>query len=96
MKSSNGINVKIVDLKGSSIDEVGLLVQVVLTEVMIIFAILSLLIKDFMNAFYIMLSLNMFTLAYNNKKVYKKKNMTAIYIIIGLFIIMTVLVEKLL
>ena len=96
MKSSNGINIKIVDLKGSSIDNVGLLVQAILTEVMIIFAILSLLIKEFIDAFYIMLSLNMFTLAYNNEKIYKKKNMTAVYIIIGLFIMATILMEKLL
>jgi len=93
VKSTNGFNIKIVDLKEYSSNEIGLLVQAVLTEVMIIFAILSLFVKDFLNSFYVILSLGLFTMSYNNKKIYKKKNMSAIYIILGLFILATVLME---
>ena len=46
-----------------------------------------------MPAFYAVLDMLMFTMAYNNKKIFKKKNMTFIYIALGIFIIMSTLVE---
>lgn len=87
------MNTKIVDLKEYSSKEVGLLVQVILTELMLIFAIINLISDVFMPAFYAIIVMIMFTMAYNNKKFYKKKYMTSIYAIVGLFVLITTLVE---
>ena len=87
------MNTKIVDLKEYSSKEVGLLVQVVLTELMIIFAIISMISDAFMPAFYAIIVMIMFTMAYNNVKFFKKKYMTSLYIIVGLFVLVTTLME---
>ena len=46
-----------------------------------------------MPAFYAIIAMIMFTMAYNNKRIYKKKNMTMIYNIVGIFVVITTLVE---
>ena len=51
MKENNGMKTKIVDLKEYSTKEVGLLVQVVLTELVIIFGIINIISDAFMPAF---------------------------------------------
>ena len=93
MKENNGMKTKIVDIKEYSSKEVGLLTQVILTELIIIFSIISLIIKEFVPAFYTVISLLMFNMAYNNVKFYKKKYMTSIYIIVGLFVAFSTLIE---
>jgi hypothetical protein len=93
MKENRGMNTKIIDLKEYSSNEVGLLVQVVLIELLLIFGIINLITDVFMPAFYAILSMIMFIMAYNNKRVYKKKNMTSVYIIVGLFVAITTIVE---
>lgn len=93
MKENNGMKTKIVDLKEYSTKEVGLLVQVVLTELVIIFGIINIISDAFMPAFYAILSMVMFTMAYNNIKFYKKRYMTSIYVIAGLFVAITTIVE---
>ena len=93
MKENNGMTTKIVDLKEYSSKEVGLLVQVVLTELVIIFGIINLISDAFMPAFYAILSMILFTMAYNNVKFYKKRYMTSIYIITGLFVAITTIME---
>ncbi len=93
MKENRGMNTKIIDLREYSSDEVGLLAQVVLIELLLIFAIINLITDIFMPAFYAILSMIMFVMAYNNKRVYKKKYMTTIYVIVGLFVAITTLVE---
>lgn len=87
------MNTKVVELKEYSNSEVGLLVQVVLTELMIIFSIISMISEEFWPAFYAIVSMVMFTMAYNNKKIYKKKYMTSVYILVGLFVAITTIVE---
>jgi len=87
------MNTKIVDLKEYSSKEVGLLVQVVLTELMIIFAVISMISDAFMPAFYAIIVMIMFTMAYNNVKFFKKKYMTSLYILVGLFVLVTTLME---
>ncbi len=84
---------KVVELKEYSSDDVGLLIQVVLTELMIIFAIINLISDALMPAFYVIVSMIMFTMAYNNIKIYKKRYMTPIYVIVGLFVLITTIVE---
>lgn len=87
------MHTKIVDLKEYSSKEVGLLVQAILIEILIIFSVITLISNKFLPAFYSILTMIMFTMAYNNKKFYKKKYMTSLYIIVGLFILVTTIVE---
>ena len=93
MKENRGMNIKTINLKEYSSNEVGLLVQVVLIELLLIFAVINTITDVFMPAFYAILSMIMFVMAYNNKKIYKRKYMTNIYMIVGIFIVITTLVE---
>ena len=93
MKENKGMSTKIVDIKEYSSDEVGLLVQAVLTELLIIFSIITIMSKEFIPAFYSIIAMTMFTMAYNNKRIYKKKYMTSVYVIVGLFVTITTIVE---
>ena len=93
MKENNSMKVKVINLKEYSCDEVGLLVQVVLIELLLIFAVINIITNVFMPAFYAILAMLMFTMAYNNKKIYKRKNMTSVYIIVGIFVAVTTIVE---
>ena len=93
---SGGMKATIVDIKEYSSKEVGLLVQAIFTEVMIIFGIISLISDKFLPSFYIIMSILMFTMAYNNKKIYKKKYLTKIYIIVGFFVAITTFWEYIL
>ena len=93
MKENRAMGTKIIDLKEYKSDQVGLLVQVVLTELVLIFGIIIILSEAFLPAFYAVISMTMFTMAYNNSKFYKKRYMTSIYTIIGLFVAITTIVE---
>ena len=93
MKENKGMSTKIIDFKEYSSNEVGLLVQVVLIELLIIFSVINLITNVFMPAFYAILAMIMFTMAYNNNKIYKKKYMTRVYVIVGLFVTITTFVE---
>lgn len=87
------MHTKIIDVKEYSSKEVGLLTQAILTELLIIFSIIVIISKAFMPAFYSVIAMLMFNMAYNNVKFYKKKYMTSIYIILGLFVTITTIVE---
>lgn len=90
-----GMNTKVIDVKEHSNKTVGLLVQAVLTLLVLIFGIIIIIDFKFLPVFYAVVSITMFTMAYNNNKFYHKKNMTAIYIIIGLFVLITTVMEYL-
>ncbi len=87
------MNTKMVKLKEYSNKEVGLLVQVVLLELMLIFGIITLLSEAFLPAFYAIITMIMFTMAYNNVKIYKKKYLTPIYIVVGIFVAVATVLE---
>ena len=93
MKENRGMTTKIVDIKEYSSKEVGLLTQAILTELLIIFAIIIIISNAFMPAFYSIIIMLMFNMAYNNQKFYKKKYMTSVYIIVGLFVAITTIME---
>lgn len=93
MKENRGMNTKIIEIKEYSNKEVGLLTQAVLTELVIIFAVISMLSQAFMPAFYAVMTMLLFNLAYNNKKIFKRKYMTSVYTIVGLFVLITTIVE---
>ena len=88
-----GMNTKIVDIKEYSSKEVGLLTQAILTELLIIFSIIIIISNAFMPAFYAIIVMLMFNMAYNNIKFYKKKYMTSIYIVVGMFVAITTILE---
>ena len=56
MKENNGMKTKIVDLKEYSSKEIGLLVQVILTELVLIFGIIIIISEAFLPAFYAIIS----------------------------------------
>ena len=93
MKENRGMSTKIIDIKEYKSDQVGLLVQTILTELVLIFGIIIIISDAFLPAFYAIISMTMFTMAYNNKYFFKKKYMTSVYVIIGLFVAITTLVE---
>ena len=84
---------KIVELKEYNSKEVGLLVQAVLMELLLIFGIINLITNVFMPAFYAIIVMIMFTMAYNNVKFYKRKYMTGVYTIVGIFVLIITLAE---
>ena len=87
------MNTKVVEIKEYSNKEVGLLTQAILTELVLIFLVISILSSAFMPALYGILTLLMFNLAYNNIKIFRKRYMTSIYVITGLFVLITTIVE---
>ena len=93
MKENRGMSTKIVDIKEYSSKEIGLLTQAILTELLIIFAVISVISNAFLPAFYTIIVMLMFNMAYNNQKFYKKKYMTSIYIIVGIFVAITTILE---
>ncbi len=89
------MHTKIVDLKEYSNDEVGLFVQAILTELLIIFGIVNIFTNVLMPVFYAIIVMLLFTLSYNNYKFYKKKYMTALYLIFGIFVLIMTILENL-
>ena len=89
------MHTKIVDLKEYSNDEVSLLTQVILTELMVIFGIISIFTKSFILVLYVIITLLMFNMAYNNFKFFKKKYMTTIYIVVGVYSLIATIMELL-
>ena len=87
------MNTKIISVKEYSNKEVGLFTQAILTELLIIFSVISIISAAFMPAFYAIITMLMFNLAYNNKKFYKKKYMTSVYVLLGFFVGITTIVE---
>ena len=87
------MNTKIINIKKYNNDNVGILAQVVLTEMVIIFAIIGILDKALMPIFYFVISLVLLCMAYNNKKIYKRKYMTAICLYVSIFVIISTILE---
>lgn len=80
-------NVKIIELKEHTNRAVSLLVQIILLEMIIVFGVVMIFEPSLNKVLYTLIGLIMFSMAYNNFKFYKKKYMTLIYIIFGIFII---------
>ena len=93
MKENRGMTTKIVNIKEYETKEVGLFTQAILTGLLIIFGIIIMINDSFMPIFYAIIVMLMFNMAYNNIKFYKKKYMTSIYVIVGLFVAITTILE---
>lgn len=87
------MNTNVIDFKYGYNDNFEILVQVVLTEMTIIFAILGLIEKMTMPIFYFVISLLLLCMAYNNKKIYKRKYMTGVYFYIAIFVFISTILE---
>ena len=71
-------------IETQKIDNLGILIQLVLSIVLIIFIVYSIFITEFYNLTVGLLTALAFTMAYNNHTTYKRKNFTAIYLVIGI------------
>lgn len=71
-------------IETQKIDNLGILIQLVLSIVLIIFIVYSIFITEFYNLTVGLLTALAFTMAYNNHTTYKRKNFTAIYFVIGI------------
>ena len=87
------MHTKIVKLKEYSNDQLGLFIQAILTELLIIFGIINFITDKFLPVFFAIIVMLMFNMSYNNYKFYKKKYMTIIYIIVGIFVLVTTIME---
>ena len=87
------MNTKVIDLKYGSNDNIGLLIQVVLAEMTLIFSIMGLMEKLLMPIFYFVISMLLLCMAYNNKKIYKRKYMSGIYFYVAIFVIISTILE---
>ena len=68
-------------------NDLNFLVQVLLSVVAIIFYIISIFEKTFFNVAELFLALTLFTMAYNNHKIYKRKYFTIAYLIFGFLLL---------
>lgn len=86
------MNTKVMDIKFIKKEDIGIILQILLLILVIIFGIIYWL-KNTSFMFYIFVSLLMFVMAFNNKYIYKKKYMTLVYVLVGLFVLISTLVE---
>jgi len=71
--------------------KVGLILQIVISIIALIFAVVSFFYKDILVFTQIFIALDMFIMAYNNYYFYRRKNFTWFYVIGGLLILIIVL-----
>lgn len=85
MKKENNIEKK-------QINQIGLFIQIILLVILVYFLTLLIFIPQFQNVVDYILSFLLITMAYNNYKVYKRKNLTFIYGIVGLLLLIVSIV----
>ena len=66
----------------------GINIQIVVTIIVAIMGVLSLFLKRFFPFFQLAMAIDLFLLAYNNHKVYHRKNITLMYIGCGVSLIL--------
>ena len=66
----------------------GINVQIVVTVIAGILGILSVFFERFFPFFQLAMGIDMFLLAFNNSRVYRRKNLTIIYIVCGILLIL--------
>lgn len=71
-------------MKSKSINELGILVEAILIVTMIYSLVLTLFMNEFQVLLNITIGLTLFSMAYNNEKISKKRYMTVLYVIFGL------------
>ncbi len=80
------------DKRKSKINEfniLGINIQMVLTVIVVIFALLSLIVNRKLVTFlYLFVALDLFAMAYNNEQLYHRKNVTKAYIAAGIILLL--------
>lgn len=69
------------------IDNIGLFIQLYLVGLTILALVLSFYTKVFADLLYFLVAAIMFAQSYNNQKIYKRKNMTYIYFMVGIMLL---------
>ena len=71
----------------------GINMQFIMFLLFIIFLIISIFVKGLDILLYIIMSLLLFLMSYNNYKIYKRKYMSPIYLIFGIIVLVKVIME---
>lgn len=85
MKKENNIEKK-------QINQISLFIQIILLVILVYFLTLLIFIPQFQNVVDYILSFLLITMAYNNYKIYKRKNLTFVYGIVGLLLLIAAIV----
>lgn len=87
------MNTKVVEVHYFTKEKIGLFLQLLLTIALVVLGVLYFINKININYIYALVSLLLFVMAFNNKYTYKKKNMTKIYLIVGVLLLISVILE---
>lgn len=85
MKKENNIEKK-------QINQISLFIQIILLVILVYFLTLLIFIPQFQNVVDYILSFLLIIMAYNNYKIYKRKNLTFIYGIVGILLLIAAIV----
>lgn len=85
MKKENNIEKK-------QINQISLFIQIILLVILVYFLTLLIFIPQFQNVVDYILSFLLITMAYNNYKIYKRKNLTFVYGIVGILLLIAAIV----
>jgi 4-amino-4-deoxy-L-arabinose transferase-like glycosyltransferase len=87
-------NVEVIEIKNFNLKRFTLYLQIFLSILLLIFGIITMFFnQDFLMVVYILLSLVLFTMAWNNHKIHKRKYMTILYIMFGFVTLVSFIVE---
>lgn len=89
-------NVEVIEIKSLNYKKIALYTQIVLSLLLLIFGVITMFFNsDFMPVVYILLSLVLFIMAWNNYKIYKRKYITVIYLLFGIVTLISFILELL-
>ena len=74
-------------------NDVGLMVQFILIFLILVFSIISLFEKSFFWEMELIVSLTLLVMAYNNQKTFKRKNLTFVYMVCSLLILLSLFIK---
>lgn len=87
-------NVEVVEIKSFNSKKVLLYLQVFLSILLLIFGIITIFFNsDFMLGVYILLSLVLFMMAWNNYTIYKRKYVSILYTLFGFITLISFILE---
>lgn len=84
-------NLKIGEKKVKKFNNVGLLIQAVCALFTLVFGIISLIEKEFMVVFEILLCIQLVIIGINNQMIYKKKGMTVLYLLFAVILALSII-----
>lgn len=89
-------NVEIVEIKSFNSKKFTLYLQIVLSILLLVFGIIAMFFNsNFIPLAYLLLSLVLFVMAWNNLKIHNRKYMTIVYILFGIVTLISFITELL-